>query len=66
MQKYLSSCDITIEVNGKTAAVVQEYHSKTTKDTRYVEAFGSLEPVGTIGGKTQHQLILNMISPILI
>ena len=41
--------DITIEVNGQPLAVAQSYKARTTKESRYVEAFGSREPVKSVG-----------------
>lgn len=60
--EYPSSSDIYIEVNGKRLAVAQGYRAKTQKESRYVEAFGSVEPVGTIGGKVKHILELSRVS----
>lgn len=56
-----TSKDIYIEVNGKKLAVVQSYKAKTTRDSRTVEAFGSQEPVGTVGGRVQHILELSRV-----
>lgn len=53
-----TSKDIYIEVNGKKIAVAQSYTAKTSKESRYIEAFGSTEPVGTVEGKVKHTLEL--------
>lgn len=58
---YPSSNDIYLEVNGHRVAVVQSYQAKTSRQSRYVEAFGSLEPVGTIAGHVQHLLRLRRV-----
>lgn len=61
MVRYPSSSDITLEVDGKTMAVAQSYQAKTVRESRYIEAFGSQEPVGTIGGKVKHLLELTRV-----
>ena len=50
-----TSADIYIEVNGTKVAAAQNYRS------RYVEAFGSSEPVGTVGGRVQHWIELSRV-----
>ena len=42
-----TSADIYIEVNGTKVAAAQSYRVKSSRQSRYVEAFGSSEPVGT-------------------
>lgn len=44
-----TSADIYIEVNGTKVAAAQSYRVKSSRQSRYVEAFGSSEPVGTVG-----------------
>lgn len=61
MVQFPSSHDITLEVNGKTLAVAQSYQAKTLRESQYVEAFGSLEPVGTVGGRVKHLLELTRV-----
>lgn len=61
MIKYPSSSDIYIEINGKRMAVAQGYQAKTSRESRYVEAFGSIEPVGTVGGRVKHILELSRV-----
>ena len=56
-----TSNDIYIEVNGRRLAVAQSYRAKTSRDSKYVEAFGSAEPVGTVGGRIQHLLQLSRV-----
>ena len=49
-----TSKDIYIEINGKKLAVVQSYKARSTRESRTIEAFGSSEPVGTVGGRVKH------------
>ncbi|MEG1779155.1 MAG: hypothetical protein RR263_03565 [Oscillospiraceae bacterium] len=58
---FATGKDISIEVNGKKIATAQGYKVKTTKESRYVEAFGSTEPIGTIGGRIKHTLVLSRV-----
>lgn len=58
---FPTSKDIYIEIDGKRLAVAQSYKAKTTRESRYVEAFGSLEPVGTVGGRIKHVLELTRV-----
>lgn len=58
---FPTGSDIYLEVNGRRLGVAQGYKAKTTKESRYVEAFGSKEPVGTIDGKTRHVLELTRV-----
>ena len=46
---FPTSKDIYIEIDGRRLATAQSYKAKTTRESRYVEAFGSAEPVGTVG-----------------
>ena len=61
MIKYPTSSDIYIEINGRRLAVAQGYRARTTRESRYIEAFGSLEPVGTAGGRVKHVLELTRV-----
>ncbi|MCL2056714.1 MAG: hypothetical protein FWH02_05800 [Oscillospiraceae bacterium] len=56
-----TSNEITIEVDGRKIAVAQSYRARTTRDSKYVEAFGSAEPVATVGGRVKHQLELSRV-----
>lgn len=56
-----TSKDIYIEVNGRKVAIAQSYTAKTTKESKYIEAFGSVEPVGTVDGKVKHTLELHRL-----
>ena len=56
-----SSKDIYIEVNGKRLAAAQSYQAKTTRESHYVQAFGQAQPVGTVGGRVEHQIQLSRI-----
>lgn len=56
-----TSKDIYIEVNGKKIAVAQSYTARTSKESRYIEAFGYTEPVGTVEGKVKHTLELSRV-----
>ncbi|MGI5966677.1 MULTISPECIES: hypothetical protein [Anaerotruncus] len=58
---FPTSKDIYIEVDGKRLAAAQSYKAKTTRESRYVEAFGSDEPIGTVGGRTRHLLELTRV-----
>lgn len=62
MLHFSTSSEITIEVNGRPLAVAQSYRAQSTQESRYVEAFGTMEPVGTIGGKTRHLLELTRVA----
>lgn len=62
MLRFTTSNDISIEVNGKRLAVAQGYRAKSTRRSRYVEAFGSAEPVGAVGLRTQHMLELKRVA----
>lgn len=55
---FPTSKDIYIEIDGRRLATAQSYKAKTTRESRYVEAFGSAEPVGTVGGRVRHVLEL--------
>lgn len=59
---FPTSNDIYIEVNGKKLAVAQSYRAQTARESRYVEAFGHAEPVGTVGGRQKHILELSRVS----
>lgn len=61
MLHFPTSSDISIEVNGRKLAVAQSYRARTTRESRYVEAFGAVEPVGTLGGKVTHALELSRV-----
>jgi len=56
-----TSNEISIEVNGRKIAVAQSYRARTTRDSKHVEAFGSAEPVATVGGRVKHQLDLSRV-----
>lgn len=58
---FPTSRDIYIEVNGKRLAVAQGYKAKTVKESRYIEAFGSEQPVGTVGGRLKYVLELTRV-----
>ena len=55
---FPTGSDISIVVNGQRLAVAQSYKARTTKESRYVEAFGSKEPVGAVDGRVKHLLEL--------
>ena len=54
MIKFPTSADIYLEVNDRRLAAAQNYRARTMRDSRYVEAFGSLEPIGTTAGRITH------------
>ena len=58
---FPTGSDIAIEVNGQRLAVAQRYKARTTKESRYVEAFGSKEPVGAVDGRVKHLLELTRV-----
>lgn len=62
MLSFSTSNDIYIEVNGQKLAVAQSYRAQTSRDSKYVEAFGHSEPVGTIGGRKKHILELTRVA----
>ena len=62
MLSFPTSKDISIEVNGQRLAVVQSFRANTKRESRHVEAFGSTEPVGTIGGRVQYQIELSRVA----
>ena len=43
---FPTSRDIYLEVNGRKLAVVEGYKAHSARESHYVEAFGSAEPVG--------------------
>lgn len=56
-----TSADITIEINGRKIAAAQSYRVKSSRESKYIEAFGSSEPVGTVGGRVRHWLELSRV-----
>lgn len=58
---FPTSKDIYLEVNGRKLAVAQSYKARASRESKYVEAFGSSEPVGTVGGRVQHLLELSRV-----
>jgi len=58
---FPTSKDIYLEINGKKLAVAQSYKAKSTRESRYIEAFGSAQPVGTVGGRVKYQLELTRV-----
>ena len=58
---FPTSKDIYIEINGRRLAVAQGYKAKSKRESRYVEAFGSEQPVGTVGGRLGHILELTRV-----
>ncbi len=58
---FPTSSDIYIEVNGRRLAVVESYKAKTVRESRYIEAFGQSEPVGTVAGRVRHVIELGRV-----
>lgn len=58
---FPTSKDIYLEINGKKLAVAQGYKAKSTRESRYVEAFGSPQPVGAVGGRLRHSIELSRV-----
>ena len=56
-----TSADIYLEVNGRKVAAAQSYRVKSSRESRYIEAFGSTEPVGTVGGRVKHWIELSRV-----
>ena len=42
-------------------AAAQSYRVQSARESRYIEAFGSREPVGTVGGRVQHKIELTRV-----
>ena len=61
MIHFPTSNDIYIEIDGKKLAVAQKYRTRSTRESRYIEAFGSVEPVGAVGGRVKHVLELTRV-----
>lgn len=58
---FPTSKDIYIEVNGKKLAVVESYKAKASCDSKYIEAFGESEPIGTVSGRIHHTIELSRV-----
>ena len=58
---FPGSQDIYIEVNGKKLAVVESYRVQSSQSSRYIEAFGESQPVGTVLGRVRHNINLSRI-----
>ena len=58
---FPTSQDIYIEVNGKKLAVVESYRVQSSQSSKYIEAFGESEPVGTISGRVVHSIYLSRV-----
>lgn len=58
---FPTSDDIYIELNGKKIAVVESYKAKSQRESRYIEALGQSEPVGTASGRTRHIIELSRV-----
>ena len=58
---FPTSQDIYIEVNGKKLAVVESYKAQSSQNSRYIEAFGEKEPVGTASGRVKHVISLSRV-----
>lgn len=41
--------------------MAQSYRAQTSRESRYVEAFGQSEPIGTVGGRQKHILELSRV-----
>lgn len=58
---FPTSKDIYLEANGKRLAAVGSYRAKTVRESRYIEAFGESEPIGTVGGRARHTIELSRV-----
>ena len=56
-----TSADIYIEINGVKVAAAQDYKVRSSRESKYIEAFGSEEPVGTVGGRIKHWVELSRV-----
>lgn len=56
-----TSADIYIEANGRRIAAAQSYRVTSVRESRYIEAFGSQEPVATVGGRVKHKIQLTRV-----
>ena len=56
-----TSADIYIEVHGRRVAAAQSYKVTSARESRYIEAFGSQEPVATVGGRIKHKIQLTRV-----
>lgn len=56
-----TSQEIAIEINGRALGAAQSYRVQSSRESRYVEAFGSREPVGTVGGRVKHRIELSRV-----
>ena len=56
-----TGADIYLEVNGRKVAAAQSYRVKSSRESRYIEAFGSTEPVGTVGCRVKHWIELSRV-----
>lgn len=61
ISSFPTSKDIFIEIDGQKVAVVESYKAKSSRESRFVEAFGEDEPVGTISGRTRHVISLSRV-----
>ena len=59
---FPTSKDIYLEIDGRRVATVQSYKSRATQESRYVEAFGAAEPVGTVAGRKKYVLELRRVA----
>ena len=56
-----TSRDIYLEVDGRRLAVVESYQARTRRESAAIEAFGETQPVGTVGGRVQHEVTLSRV-----
>lgn len=61
VNSFPTSKDIFIEIDGKKVAIVESYRAKSSRESRYVEAFGEDEPIGTISGRLRHVITLSRV-----
>lgn len=58
---FPTSRDIYLELNGKKIAVVQSYTAKSTKQIKFVEAFGESKPVAIAAAAVTHRIGLTRL-----
>ena len=61
VNSFPTSTDNFIVIDGKKIAIVESYRAKSSRESRYVEAFGEDEPIGTISGRLRHVITLSRV-----
>lgn len=61
MIEFTGGGEVSLEVNGLRLAVAQSYRTRTLRENRSVEAFGSNTPVGVMVGQISYQVELSRV-----